>query len=104
MIAFWDRLMYAPIKLYGQTQAPSLLRGKATAIIVTGGFDPKQIVLPFEMAMKVFALRHKIDYLGWEGGTDPGKGCVFMNEKKEQRMRCFAQTLLEKMEARAIEC
>ena len=103
LVAFWDRLMYAPIKLYGQTQAPSLLRGKATAIIVTGGFDPKQIVVPFEMAMKVFALRHKIDYLGWEGGTDPGKGRVFMNEKKEQRMRSFAQTLIEKMQTRGIE-
>ncbi|MBR1457380.1 MAG: flavodoxin family protein [Oscillospiraceae bacterium] len=101
MIAFWDRLMYATIKRYGSVQAPSLLRGKATAIIVTGGFDPKQIVVPFEMAMQRFAFRHEVDYLGWAGGTDPGKGRVFMNEKKEQRMRSFARTLLEKMEARS---
>ena len=101
LVAFWDRLMYAPIKLYGERQAPSLLRGKATAIVVTGGFDPQKIVVPFEMSMKVFAMRHKIDYLGWEGGTDPGKGRVFMNEKKEQRMRAFARTLLEKLEDRS---
>ena len=99
MIAFWDRLMYAPIKLYGREKQPSLLRGKATAIIVTGGCNPKEIVLPFETAMKRFAARHEVNYLGWSGGTDPGKQYVFMNEKKEQRMREFARTLLEKLEA-----
>ena len=100
---FWDRLMYAPIKLYGEQKAPSILRGKATAIIISGGFDPKQIIVPFEMAMTHFASRHEMDYLGWAGGTDPGKGKVFMNEKKEQRMRDFARTLVKEMSERNIK-
>lgn len=34
---FLDRLIYAPIKLYGKEKAPSLLAGKACAVIITGG-------------------------------------------------------------------
>lgn len=98
---FWDRLMYAPIKFYGKQKAPSMLRGKSMAVLITGGFDPKQIILPFETAVTRLCAKHEISYLGWVGGTDPGKGKVFMNEKKEQRVRSFADTLVAQLNDKA---
>ncbi len=95
---FLDRLMYAPIKLYGREKAPSLLRGRAIALLVTGGYPPKDIVVPIEIAITHLAQRHELRYLGWTGGTDPGKGKVFMNEKKEQRVREFARSLAQKLQ------
>lgn len=95
---FLDRLIYAPIKLYGKEKSPSLLRGRAIAMIVTGGYPPKEIVVPVEIAITHLAERHEMRYLGWTGGTDPGKGKVFMNEKKEQRVREFARTIAEELD------
>ncbi len=40
-------------------------------------------------------IKYKMKYLGWTGGTDPGKAYVFMNEKKEQRARAFAHTVMD---------
>lgn len=94
---FMDRLIYAPIKKYGRETAPSLLSGRATAIIVTSGYPPKETVVPFEMSLRKLSECLGMNYLGWSGGTDPGKGKVFMNEKKEQRMRSFAHELLSKL-------
>lgn len=98
---FLDRLMYAPVKLYGKEKAPSLLAGKACAILITGGAPPKRMIVPFEITITALAARHEMRYLGWIGGTDPGKAYVFMNEKKEQRARDFAKTILEQMKNEA---
>ena len=46
-------------------------------------------------ALLALTARHKMKYLGWTGGTDPGKAYVFMNEKKEQRARAFAHTAMD---------
>ena len=92
---FLDRLIYAPIKLYGKEKAPSLLAGKACAVIITVGASPQRMIVPFETALLALTARHKMKYLGWTGGTDPGKAYVFMNEKKEQRARAFAHTVMD---------
>lgn len=92
---FLDRLIYAPIKLYGKEKAPSLLAGKACAVIITGGASPQRMIVPFETALLALTARHEMKYLGWAGGTDPGKAYVFMNEKKEQRARDFAHTVMD---------
>lgn len=97
---FMDRLIYSPVKLYGKEKAPSLIAGKACAILMTSGFDPKTMVAAFESCIKILASRTEMDYLGWAGGTDPGKAYTFMTEKKEQRARAFARELLRKMEER----
>lgn len=91
---FLDRLIYAPIKLYGKEKAPSLLAGKACAAMITGGASPQRMIVPFETALLALTARHEMKYLGWTGGTDPGKEYVFMNEKKEQRAREFAHTII----------
>ena len=98
---FMDRLMYAPIKLYGSQKAPSLCRGRAIALLITGGRSPKEIIVPLEIAITHLAERHELRYLGWSGGTDPGKGKIFMNEKKEQRVREFARTIVHSLEEEA---
>lgn len=92
---FLDRLIYAPVKLYGKEKAPSLLAGKACAVIITCGASPQRMIVPFETALLALTARHKMQYLGWTGGTDPGRSYVFMNEKKEQRAREFAHTMME---------
>lgn len=92
---FLDRLIYAPIKLYGKEKAPSLLAGKACAVMITGGASPQRMIVPFETALLALTARHEMKYLGWTGGTDPGKAYVFMNEKKEQRAREFAHTVMD---------
>ena len=92
---FLDRLIYAPIKLYGKEKAPSLLAGKACAVIITGGASPQRMIVPFETALLALTARYEMKYLGWTGGTDPGKAYVFMNEKKEQRARAFAHTVMD---------
>ena len=94
---FLDRLMYAPVKVYGSQKAPSLLRGRAIALLVTGGYPPKEIVVPLEITITHLAKRHELNYLGWTGGTDPGKGKLFMNEKKEHRVRSFADEIADAM-------
>lgn len=97
---FLDRLIYAPIKLYGKEKAPSLLAGKACAVMITGGASPQRMIVPFETALLALTARHEMKYLGWTGGTDPGKAYVFMNEKKEQRAREFAHTVMDGASAR----
>lgn len=97
---FLDRLIYAPIKLYGKEKAPSLLAGKACAVMITGGASPQRMIVPFETALLALTARHEMKYLGWTGGTDPGKAYVFMNEKKEQRTREFAHTVMDGASAR----
>ncbi|MGM9592676.1 MAG: flavodoxin family protein [Oscillospiraceae bacterium] len=94
---FIDRLMYAPVKEYGEIKAPSLLQGKSCAIIMTSGFDPAFMVASFELTLSGLSKKHGMHYFGWCGGTDPGKGRVFMNEKKEARLRQFAHELIHKM-------
>ena len=96
---FLDRLIYAPVKLYGKEKAPSLLAGKACAVIITGGASPQRMIVPFETALLALTARHKMRYLGWTGGTDPGKAHVFMNEKKEKRAREFAHTIINGIKA-----
>lgn len=98
---FMDRLIYAPVKAYGTVKGPSLLAGKACAILMTSGYNPKTMVVPFETCMKLLAHKTEMDYLGWVGGTDPGKAYIFMNEKKAQRARDFAAELMQKLSDRA---
>ena len=95
MKTFLDRLIYAPVKMYGSQKAPSLYRGRAIALLVTGGYPPKEIVVPLEICITHLAERHELRCLGWTGGTDPGKGKQFMNEKKEQRVRTFANEIAD---------
>lgn len=92
-----DRMVYASVKKYGKTKAPSLIEGKKAAILITSGGPPKMTVVAFEYAVKVLCASNGMEYLGWTGGTDPGGDMVFMNEKKAQRARDFAAELMAKM-------
>lgn len=96
--AFIDRLGYAPIKLYGSEKRPAPIPGKALACVVTGG-APKTIVPIVEFTMNIICARHKWTNLGTTAGTDLGRGYEFMNEKKEQRARAFANEIMQKLSA-----
>lgn len=96
--SFIDRLCYAPLKIYGEEKRPAPLPGKALAAIITGGAPPKSMMPILEFTLNIVCSRHKWNYLGWMGGTDPGRGYVFMNEKKAQRARDFAAELISKVE------
>ncbi len=96
---FMDRLIYAPVKAYGRQKAPSMLAGKFCAIITTSGFSPEKMGIYFERCVMILAHQTGMNYLGRTGGTDPGEGRVFMNEKKALRASAFAAELLEKAAA-----
>ena len=53
----------------------------------------------FERCVMILAHQTGMNYLGRTGGTDPGEGRVFMNEKKALRASAFAAELLEKAAA-----
>ncbi len=92
---FIDRLTYSGIKLYGEVKGPSLIPGKSCAVLITSGAPPKAMITAFEFSLKIVCARLKWTYLGWVGGTDPGKPHEFMNEKKAQRSRDFAHEVFE---------
>ena len=94
--SFIDRLTYSAVKLYGDVKAPSLVPGKGFAMLITCGAPPKLMFNAVELIVNIMCKRLEWSWLGWSGGTDPGKPLVFMNEKKSARAREFAAELVQK--------
>lgn len=91
---FMDRLIYAGAKKYGDVKTGSILRGQRCAILLTCGFRPEEMGAAFEFSVKTLCNHLRLCYAGRAGAIDAGRGKPFMSEKRQERARAFARTLL----------
>ena len=95
MKAVLDRMVYGINKYYGEKKGPSLWQGKALALLESCGYRPEKGADLFEEGMQRYCKHSQLRYLGSHAERHLGYGTEFMDEEKAERVRSFAQNLLE---------
>ena len=95
MKAVLDRLVYGMNKYYGEEKGPSLWAGKAVALLETCGYRPERGCDLFEEGMRRYCKHSELRYLGSHAERHLGYAVPFMDAEKEQRVRDYAQRLLQ---------
>ena len=95
MKAVLDRLVYGMNKYYGEEKGPSLWAGKAVALLETCGYRPERGCDLFEEGMRRYCKHSELRYLGSHAERHLGYTVPFMDAEKEQRVRDYAQRLLQ---------
>lgn len=95
MKAVLDRMVYGMNKYYGEKKGPSLWQGKALALLESCGYRPEKGADLFEEGIRRYCKHSQLRYLGSHAERHLGYGTEFMDEEKAERVRSFAQNLLE---------
>ena len=95
MKALLDRMVYGMNKYYGEAKGPSLWSGKALALLESCGYRPEKGADLFEEGMRRYCKHSELRYLGSHAERHLGYGTEFMDAEKAERVRAFAEKLLE---------
>lgn len=95
MKAALDRLVYGMNKYYGKNKGPSLWAGKKLAIISTCGYRPEKGADLFEQGIIRYCKHSSLIYFGMLSERDKGYNEEFLDDKKLQNAREFANKLLK---------
>ncbi len=96
MKAALDRLVYAMDKYYGPDgKGPSLLQGKAMAVLTTCGYRPEKGADLFLEGMRRWCRHTGMRWLDSLAERHLGYNTAFMDEEKALHVRAFAARLME---------